>query len=55
MGSVEYAPGELKAVAYKEGSVIGEQVLKTAGEAYQLRLSPDRKVINQTERILLIF
>ena len=43
--SVEYAPGELKAVAYKEGSVIGEQVLKTAGEAYQLRLSPDRKVI----------
>lgn len=43
---VSYAPGELKAVAYKGKEKIGEQVLKTAGKATQLRLTPDREVIN---------
>jgi beta-galactosidase len=43
---VTYQPGELKAVAYKEGAKIGEQVLKTAGESYQLRLTPDRSTIH---------
>jgi beta-galactosidase len=43
---VPYQPGELKAVAYKEGVKIGEQVLKTAGEPYQIRLTPDRSVIH---------
>jgi beta-galactosidase len=42
---VAYQPGELKAVAFKEGSIIGEQVIKTAGEPYQIRLTPDRSVI----------
>lgn len=43
---VTYQPGELKAVAYKEGQVIGESVLKTAGEPYQIRFTPDRTVIH---------
>jgi len=42
---VTYQPGELKAVAYKEGVVIGEETLKTAGEPYQIRLTPDRNKI----------
>ena len=33
-------------MAYKEWTVIGEQLLKTAGEPYQIRLSPDRSVIH---------
>ena len=43
---VSYQPGELKAVAYKEGEVIGEEILKTAGEPYQIRLTPDRTTIH---------
>jgi beta-galactosidase len=43
---VTYQPGELKAVAYKEGEKIGEEVLKTAGEPYQIRLTPDRSTIH---------
>lgn len=43
---VTYQPGELKAVAYREGEVIGEEVLKTAGEATQIRLTPDRSVLH---------
>jgi beta-galactosidase len=43
---IAYQPGELKAVAYKEGAKIGEQVLKTAGEPYQIRLTPDRSTIH---------
>ena len=43
---VTYQPGELKAVAYKEGEVIGEEVLKTAGEPSQIRLTPDRSTIS---------
>lgn len=42
---VVYEPGELKAVAYKEGKIIGEQLMKTAGEPYKLKLTPDRKII----------
>jgi len=43
---VTYQPGELKAVAYKEGTFIGEQLLKTAGSPYQIRITPDRSVIH---------
>jgi beta-galactosidase len=39
---VTYEPGELMAVAYKEGIRIGEETLKTAGEPAQIRLTPDR-------------
>jgi beta-galactosidase len=39
---VPYEPGELKAVAYKNGEMIGETSVLTAGEAGELRLTPDR-------------
>lgn len=39
---VIYEPGELKAVAYKDGKIIGEAVMKTAGKCAKLRLIPDR-------------
>jgi beta-galactosidase len=43
---VTWKAGELKAVAYKEGERIGEQVLRTAGAAVRLRLTPDRTTIH---------
>uniref|UniRef100_UPI0035656053 glycoside hydrolase family 2 TIM barrel-domain containing protein n=1 Tax=Pontiella sp. TaxID=2837462 RepID=UPI0035656053 len=39
---VPYAPGELKAVAYKNGKPLGEAVVRTAGQGAQLRLTADR-------------
>lgn len=39
---VEYEPGELKAVAYKDGKQIGAAIVRTAGPPAQLRLTPDR-------------
>lgn len=39
---IPYEPGELKAVAYKNGERIGETTVKTAGEAKELKLTPDR-------------
>jgi len=39
---VVYQPGELKAVAYKEGVVLGESGMKTTGEPYKIKLTPDR-------------
>ena len=42
---VKYQPGELKAVAYREGIKIGEEIIKTAGKLSSLKLTPDRKVI----------
>jgi len=43
--NVTYEAGELKAVAYKEGKVIGESVVKTAGDPYEIRVTPDRTKI----------
>jgi beta-galactosidase len=40
---VAYEPGELKAVAYRNGRKLGNAVLRTAGEPAKLRLTPDRK------------
>ncbi len=45
---VVYEPGELRVVAYKGGRIIGEEVVKTAGEPYSLKLSPDRNKIQAT-------
>ncbi len=39
---VTYEPGELKAVAYKDGQRIGEATMRTAGPASAIRLTPDR-------------
>jgi beta-galactosidase len=40
---VNYEPGELKAVAYKNGSEIGQEIMRTAGEPAKIRLTADRK------------
>jgi beta-galactosidase len=44
--SVVYQPGELKVVAYKDGKVWAEDVMKTSGKAYQLSMTADRSDIN---------
>ncbi len=38
---VAYEPGELRAVAYRDGKAVAEDVQKTSGEAYQLCLEQD--------------
>ena len=45
---VNYEPGELKAVAYKDGKEIGQAVMRTAGEPATVRLTPDRKQLAAT-------
>jgi beta-galactosidase len=45
---VVYEPGELKAVAYKNGKEIGSEVVRTAGEPIAVRLKPDRSKVNAT-------
>jgi len=42
---VAYEPGELRVVAYKKGAVLGEAVMKTAGDPAKLVLIPDRTEI----------
>ncbi len=39
---VAYEPGELKAVAYRDGQELGTAVMRTAGAPARLRLTPDR-------------
>ncbi|MBN2511759.1 MAG: DUF4982 domain-containing protein [Sedimentisphaerales bacterium] len=39
---VTYQPGELRAVAYKNGKEIGTAVMRTAGKPASIRLTPDR-------------
>lgn len=45
---VIYEPGELRVVAYKDGNVIGEAVMRTADEMATLKLTPDREEIAAT-------
>ncbi|MGA2324094.1 MAG: DUF4982 domain-containing protein [Sedimentisphaerales bacterium] len=45
---VNYEQGELKAVAYKDGKEIGQEVMRTAGEPAKIRLTPDRKELSAT-------
>ena len=45
---VPYEPGELKAVAYKNGSKIGETSVRTAGAPAKLRLTADHTRIAAT-------
>ena len=43
--NVVYEPGEVKAVAYKEGEKLGESIIKTAGKPYKIKLTPDKTVL----------
>lgn len=45
MWRVKYEPGTVKAVSRKDGKVVKEQIINTAGEPYQIRLTADRKNI----------
>lgn len=43
---VKYVPGELKAISRRNGQVVLEQVVRTAGSAAKLSLQADRKEIH---------
>ena len=49
---VQYAPGELKAVAFSSGRQIAELAFKTAGKPAQLRLRADRVSIRRNRNDL---
>jgi beta-galactosidase len=42
---IKYAPGELKAVAYKAGQKWAEETIKTTGPAAAVKISPDRRML----------
>jgi beta-galactosidase len=42
---IVYQPGELKVIAYKNGTKWAEDVVKTTGKAYQLSMSADRPAV----------
>lgn len=42
---LNFEPGTVKAVSRKDGKVIAEKEIRTAGEPYAVRLTPDRKEI----------
>ncbi|MBE6240876.1 MAG: glycoside hydrolase family 2 protein [Bacteroidales bacterium] len=43
---VTYQPGEIKVVAYDaDGKAVAEKVIRTAGKASSIRLTPDREVL----------
>ena len=43
---ITYQPGEIKVVAYdSEGKAVAEKTVRTAGKAYRVKLTPDRKTI----------
>jgi beta-galactosidase len=44
--NVEYEPGVLRAVAYRNGKPVGEALKHTASEPYALRLTPEQKNIS---------
>ena len=43
MWRVRFEPGEVKAVARKDGKVVAEKVIRTAGQPAALRLTSDRQ------------
>jgi beta-galactosidase len=45
--SVPYAPGELKAIALKDGNPIAELSFKTTGTPYRITLHPDRSQLKR--------
>ena len=44
--SVPYQPGKLKAVAYKNGRIVAEKNISTAGQPRRILLEPDRTTIH---------
>ncbi|MEU6147912.1 glycoside hydrolase family 2 TIM barrel-domain containing protein [Streptomyces sp. NPDC047081] len=50
---VPYAPGELKAVARRDGRTVATDVLRTAGKPHAVRLTADRKSLAADGRSLV--
>ncbi|MEU9989274.1 glycoside hydrolase family 2 TIM barrel-domain containing protein [Streptomyces sp. NPDC048045] len=50
---VPYRPGELKAVARRDGRVVATDVLRTAGDPHAVRLTADRKSLAADGRSLV--
>ncbi|MER6925190.1 glycoside hydrolase family 2 TIM barrel-domain containing protein, partial [Streptomyces spiralis] len=50
---VPYRPGELKAVARRDGKVVATDVLRTAGAPHAVRLTPDRRSLAADGRSLV--
>ncbi|MEU3841323.1 glycoside hydrolase family 2 TIM barrel-domain containing protein [Streptomyces sp. NPDC028635] len=50
---VPFRPGELKAVARRDGHVVATDVLRTAGEAHAVRLTADRTLLAADGRSLV--
>lgn len=46
MWRVPFQPGTIKTVSRKDGKVVAEKVINTAGAPAQIRLTPDRNTIN---------
>ncbi|MCB0471682.1 MAG: DUF4982 domain-containing protein, partial [Flavobacteriaceae bacterium] len=46
---VIYEPGEVKVIAYKQGSKLGQKIIKTVGKPYRLRLTADRMELHPGE------
>lgn len=44
--NIHYEPGVLKAIALKDGIAVDSVILQTAGKPVEIKLSPDRRVIN---------
>ena len=53
MWRVTYEPGEVKVVARKDGREVREQVIRTAGAPYEIRLTPDRSEMNANGKSLI--
>ncbi|WP_052446703.1 Ig-like domain-containing protein [Candidatus Soleaferrea massiliensis] len=49
---IAFEPGELKAVAKKDGRVMATDVVRTANSAHSVKLTPDRRVIDADGRDL---
>ena len=47
---VPYQPGKLEVVSYKNGKVVAKDSYITAGPAYQIKLSPDKKILYANRR-----
>ena len=52
--NVPYVPGTLEAVAYRDGKEIGRTTVRTAGEAAELRLTPDLKEFRSDDDLIYV-
>ena len=53
MWEVPYEPGEIKVIAYKDGSPIGEDVRRTAYKPFAVKLSPEKEALADGEIVFV--